>query len=69
MVIKSLFRLVMFFLGMPYRLISFLAVHEALLAGLSAGVCFCIGVATGVIGKTCLVWVLLAVAAVCEVGV
>jgi len=42
----------MFFLGMPYRLISFLTAHEALLAGLSVGVCFCTGVAAGVIGRT-----------------
>jgi len=40
----------MFFLGIPYKLISFLTVHEALLAGLSIGVCFYIGVAVGVIG-------------------
>jgi len=52
MAIKSLPGLVMFFLGMPYRPISFLTIHEALLAGLSAGVCFCTGVAVGVIGRT-----------------
>ena len=57
----------MFFLGMPYRLISFLTAHEALLAGLSAGVYFYTGVAAGVIG-TWLVRVLLAIAAVCKVG-
>jgi hypothetical protein len=50
MAIKSLPRLIMFFLGMPYRLISFLTVYEALLAGLSTGVCFYIGVAAGAIG-------------------
>jgi len=69
MAIKSLFGLITFFLGMPCRPISFLAAHEALLAGLSAGVCFCIGVAAGVIGRTWLVWVLLAVAAVRKVDV
>ena len=50
--IKSLLGPITFFLGMPYRLISFLAVHEALLAGSSTGVYFYIGVAAGVIGKT-----------------
>ena len=59
----------MFFLGMPYRPISFLATHKALLASLSVGVCFYIGVAAGVIGGTWLVRVLLAVAAVCKVDV
>ena len=59
----------MFFLGIPYRLISFLTVHEVLLAGSSAGVYFCIRVAVGVVGRVCLVQVLLAVVAVCEVGV
>jgi len=59
----------MFFLGMPYRLISFLAAYKALLAGLFMGVCFYIGVATGVIGRTWSVWVLLAVAAVRKVDV
>jgi len=69
MAIKSLPRLVMFFLGMPCRPISFLAAHEALLAGLSTGVCFCIGVAVGVMGRTWLVRVLLAVVVVCKVDV
>ena len=54
---------------MPYRLISFLATHEAFLAGLLTGVCFYIGVAVGVTGGACSVRVLLAVAAVCKVGV
>ena len=54
---------------MPYRLISFLAVYEVLLAGLSAGVCICIRVAAGVIGRAYSVQVLLAVIAVCKVGV
>jgi hypothetical protein len=54
---------------MPYRLISFLAAHKALLAGLSAGVYFRIGVAAGVIGRAWLMRVLLAVAAVRKVGV
>ena len=59
----------MFFLGMPYRLIFFLAVYEVLLASLSAGVCFCIGVAAGVISGTCSVQVLLAVVVVYKVGI
>ena len=59
----------MFFLGMPCRLISFLTVHKVLLAGLSVGVYFCIGVAAGVMGRTWLVRVLLAVAAVRKVNV
>ena len=42
----------MFFLGIPYRLISFLTVYKALLAGLSAGVYLYIGVAAGVAGRT-----------------
>jgi hypothetical protein len=54
---------------MPYRLISFLTAHKALLAGSSMGVYFYIGVAVGVTGKTWLVWVLLAVAAVRKVGI
>jgi hypothetical protein len=69
MAIKSLSRLVTFFLGMPYRLISFLAIYKALLASLSMGVCFYIGVAAGVIGRTWLVQVLLAVAVVRKVDV
>ena len=36
---------------MPYRLISFFAVYKALLASLSTGVYFCMGVTAGVIGK------------------
>ena len=54
---------------MPYRLISFLAAHEALLAGLSAGVYFRTRVAIGVTGRVYLVRVLLAVAAVYKVDV
>jgi hypothetical protein len=42
----------MFFLGIPYRLISFLTAYKVLLASLSIGVCFYIGVAIGVIGRT-----------------
>ena len=49
---------------MPYRLISFLAAYEALLASLSAGVYFHIRVAAGVTGRVYSVRVLLAVAAV-----
>jgi len=37
---------------MPCKPISFLTAHEALLAGLSMGVYFHIGVAVGVIGRT-----------------
>jgi hypothetical protein len=59
----------MFFLGIPYRLISFLTAYKALLASLSMGVYFCIGVATGVTARAWLVQVLLAVAAVYKVGV
>jgi len=69
MAIKSLFRLIMFFLGMPYRPTSFLTTYKALLAGLSAGVCFRMGVAIGVMGRTWSVRVLLAVAAVRKVDV
>jgi len=54
---------------MPYRPTSFFAAHKALLAGLSAGVCFRTGVAAGVIGRTWSVRVLLAVAAVRKVDV
>jgi len=42
----------MFILGMPYRLISFLAIHEAFLVCLSMGVYFYTGVAAGVTGGT-----------------
>jgi len=59
----------MFFLGIPYRLISFLAIYKAFLVYLSVGVCFYTGVAAGVIGGTWLVWVLLAVTAVRKVDV
>jgi len=59
----------MFFLGMPYRPTSFLITHEALLASSSTGVCFYTGVATGVMGRTWSVRVLLAVAVVCKVDV
>jgi hypothetical protein len=59
----------MFFLGIPYRLISFLTAHKALLAGSSIGVYFYTGVTTGVTGKTWSVRVLLAVAAVRKVGI
>jgi len=52
MAIKSLPGLVIFFLGMPYRPTSFFTAHEALLASLSMGVYFCMGVAIGVAGKT-----------------
>jgi len=37
---------------MPYRLISFLTAHKALLAGSSIGVYFYTGVAAGVMGGT-----------------
>ena len=54
---------------MPYKLISFLTAHKALLASLSVGVYFYIGVNTGVMGRTWLVRVLLIVAAVRKVDV
>ena len=54
---------------MPYRLISFLTAHEALLAGLSAGVYFYTRVTIGVTGRVYSVRVLLAVAAVRKVGI
>ena len=69
MAIKSLPRLITFFLGIPYRPISFLVIYKAFLAYLSAGVCFYIGVAIGVAGGAYLVRVLLAVTAVCKVDV
>ena len=59
----------MFFLGIPYRLISFLTIYEALLANLFAGVYFCIKVATGVTDKTYSVQVLLAVTVVRKVDI
>ena len=59
----------MFFLGMPYRLISFLTIYKVLLAGLSIGVYFYMGVTVGVIGRTRLVRVLLAVAVVRKVDI
>ena len=59
----------MFFLGIPYRLISFLATYKALLASSSIGVYFYIGVTAGVMGGAWSVWVLLLVAAVRKVGV
>ena len=58
----------MFFLGMPYRPISFLATYKALLASLLVGVYFYTGVAMGVMGGTWSVQVLLAVMAVYKVG-
>jgi hypothetical protein len=42
----------MFFLGIPYRLTSFLTAHKALLASSFIGVYFYTGVATGVTGGT-----------------
>ena len=59
----------MFFLGIPYRLISFLTAYKALLASLSAGVYFYTGVAAGVTGRAWSIWVLVAVAAVYKVGI
>ena len=50
--IKSLFKLVIFFLGMPYKLISFFTIYKVLLAGLSVGVYFYIKVTAGVTGGT-----------------
>ena len=54
---------------MPYKLISFLTAHKALLASLSVGVYFYTGVATGVAGGIWLIWVLLAVTAVRKVDI
>ena len=59
----------MFFLGIPYRPISFFIIYKALLAGSFAGVYFYIGVIAGVIGRTLSLGVLVAVAAVCKVGI
>jgi len=42
----------MFFLGIPYRPISFLTAYKALLAGLFTRVYFYTGVTAGVIGRT-----------------
>ena len=42
----------MFFLGIPYRLISFFTAYKALLASLFIEVYFYIGVTAGVIGGT-----------------
>ena len=50
--IKSLLRPITFFLGMPYRLISFLTAHKVLLISSSIGVYFYIGVTIGVTGRT-----------------
>ena len=69
LIIKSLLRLVIFFLSMPYRPISFLTIYEVFLANSLAGVYFYIGVTAGVISGTCLVQVLLAVVVVHKVGV
>ena len=52
---------------MPYRLISFLIIYKVLLTSLPIRVCFYIGVAIGVIGRTYSVRVLLAVAVVYKV--
>ena len=68
-IIKSLLRLITFFLGIPYRLISFLTIYKVLLTSLSIRVYFYIGVAIGVIGRTYLVRVLLAVVVVYKVGI
>ena len=59
----------MFFLGIPYRLISFLTTYKALLISLSMGIYFYIGVAVGVTGRTWLMRVLVAVVAVRKVGI
>ena len=59
----------MLFLGMLYRLTSFLTAHEALLASSSAEVYFRTRVAVGVAGRAYSVRVLLAVAAVHKVDI
>jgi hypothetical protein len=52
LVIKSLFILIILFLGIPYRLISFLFIYIAPLIILFMRVYVCIGVAIGVIDRT-----------------
>jgi len=42
----------MFFLGIPYKLVSFLTAYKALLVSLFIGVYFYTGVTAGVIGRT-----------------
>jgi len=69
MAIKSFPKLVMFFLGIPYRPTFFLTTYEALLASLFTGVYFCTGVTIGVMGRTWSVRVLLVIAAVRKVDV
>jgi hypothetical protein len=59
----------MFFLGMLYRLISFLTIYKALLISLSIGIYFYIEVAIGVTGRTWSMRVLVAVVAVRKVGI
>ena len=59
----------MFFLSIPYRPTSFLAIYKAFLAYSSVGVYFYTGVTAGVTGGTYSVQVLLAVVVVHKVGV
>ena len=59
----------MFFLDIPYKLISFLIIYKAFLAYLFIGVYFYTKVTIGVIGGTWLVQVLLAVTAVYKVNI
>jgi hypothetical protein len=54
---------------MPYKPTSLLTIYKALLASLSIGVYIYTGVTTGVIGRTWLTRVPLAVAAVYKVGI
>ena len=69
MVIKSLLILIILFLGMLYRLISFLPIYIASSTSLSIGVYIYIGVAIGVIDRVWLMRVLLAVIKVCKISI
>ena len=51
-VIKSLSKFIIFFLGMPYRLASFLTIYKALLIGLFVEVYFYTEIVIEVAGKT-----------------
>jgi hypothetical protein len=59
----------MLFLGMLYRLISFLSIYIASSASLPAGVCVYMGVAMGVMDGVWLMRVLLVVMIVCKISI
>jgi hypothetical protein len=59
----------MLFLGILYRLISFLPVYIASSAGLSTGVYVYTGVAIGVMDRVWSMWVLLAVTTVYKISI